>query len=58
MYCKDCKYNQNGDCSNNKLCESGETENFEEDNSLIYSYNEGGYFSVQDYFGCVHFEEK
>jgi len=58
MYCKDCVYYVDGDCTNKKLCEVGETVNFDENNSLIYSYNEGGWFSPQEYFGCVHFKDK
>ena len=56
MYCKDCKYYVEGDCHNPKLCESGEVEKWDENNSLVYSYQEGGCFSPQEYFGCIHFK--
>lgn len=58
MYCKDCKYYIEGDCLNSKLCEIYDEVDSDANDSLIYSYNEGGWFSPQEYFGCIHFKDK
>jgi len=62
--CKDCKYrNTARECENPKLHESSCCEDKvcigreAKKDHLVYSYSEGGGFSVGDLFGCVHFEE-
>lgn len=67
MYCKDCKFRSEPGkhdfhpyCSNDKLTESDNSvPGFHSGgNRLLYSYSESGTFWVENYFGCVHFEEK
>ena len=61
MYCKYCKYRtKDGVCTNKHLTELNqlEPELDNSNNSLIYSYNEGGWFDVEDYFGCIHWKTK
>ena len=61
MYCKNCKHNLKGRCQSKYIREQGggihaEPTKEEEDQSLIYDYDEGGGFTVGDYFGCVHWD--
>ena len=56
MYCKDCKFNKQGKCTSNKIDEDCGQDGRED--SLIYSYYEGGSFSVGGMFGCVHFKQR
>lgn len=62
MYCKDCKFKIDGNCTSAFVFEAGgisDNNSEEHDNkSLIYPYNEDGYFAVGDYFGCINFESK
>jgi hypothetical protein len=56
-YCKYCKYrNEQNVCKNNKIDEPDvdKTDNC----YLEYSYSEGGWFTVGDFFGCILFEPK
>ena len=65
-YCKDCKYRETDPqrrvCNNVNITDCGYIEKSDhgtlKDSKLIYSYDEGGGFSVGDYFGCVHWEKK
>lgn len=67
MYCKDCKFRKVSS-DDNPICRSefirelsvhDEDGDFKQDGSrLLYCYEESGKFYVEDYFGCVHFEEK
>lgn len=57
MHCKDCAHRADGYCDSGKLVESFD-EDCDSDDQMVYSYQEGGAFKVQDYFGCVHFKEK
>jgi len=41
-------------CNHKKLGESGEVYIDDNDDSLVYSYNEGGSFCVGLNFGCIH----
>jgi hypothetical protein len=45
-------------CTHKKLGEPGEVYIDELDDSLVYSYNEGGCFTVGKNFGCIHHKEK
>jgi hypothetical protein len=45
------------ECTSEKIRESGYPTETTED-SLVYSYDEGGAFYVGARFGCVHHEEK
>lgn len=60
--CKTCKYREaygkDFYCVNPKLGESGEVTLDYNDDSLVYSYNEGGSFMVGANFGCVHHKDK
>jgi len=61
MYCINCKFrDESKTCTSDRLVENflygRELDN--KNNKLIYSYDEGGYFTVEDYFGCVHFETR
>lgn len=71
MYCKDCKYREAKKvyfthkpppylCTNEHIMESTMygSDEYEGNDRLIYSYDEGGYFEVEDFFGCVHFEQR
>lgn len=64
MYCKDCKHKKPQDgmnpaeCTSDKLLEMSlymKDPYRREGDRLLYSYEEGGRFYVEDYFGCVHF---
>lgn len=63
--CKDCRWRkEDGYCWNvEKICEdcyldySDKSKNEEEDR-LIYDYDEGGGFWVGPNFGCVHWTKK
>lgn len=62
MYCKDCKFRQVSE-TDNPVCNSESIRELdtlykESGSRLLYSYPENGRFYVEDYFGCVHFEEK
>lgn len=64
MYCKDCvfrvidKYGSRT-CKNLHLHEAGDRDKLiDKEDSLQYSYNEGGWFEVGDNFGCVHFKDR
>ena len=54
MYCKTCAWRDaSGHCLNeDKIMEGGGNE--KPDDSLVYSYYEGGGFWVGERFGCVH----
>lgn len=55
--CKNCKWRDEKEyCTNNKLREWDGNE--EEEDELVYSFNEGGGFLVGKNFGCVHWEGK
>lgn len=58
--CKNCKHrNKLRRCENNeKIYENDVPDKGIKDDSLSYSYIEGGYFEVGDNFGCVHFTAK
>ena len=57
--CKNCKWNEDGSCMNNgKIHEIGYGFKEETNDHLIYCYDEGGGFWVEDNFGCVHFEKR
>ena len=64
MHCKDCVFrvvNKVGEkvCKNLHLFEAGDKEEeIDKEDSLQYSYNEGGWFEVGDNFGCVHFQDR
>ena len=54
--CKTCDHLSNSEfCKNKHICESG----FDpcDNESLIYSYCEGGGFIPDDNFGCIHHSE-
>lgn len=54
-YCETCKYrNENGWCEHPKLREERYGNLETEDDELVYSYYEGGWFWVGPKFGCVH----
>ena len=54
-YCETCKYrNENGCCEHPKLREERYGTLETEDDELVYSYYEGGWFWVGPKFGCVH----
>ena len=62
MYCKDCKFREKY-YEGNYICRNydklDEDHGVGKDNDqLSYSYNEGGYFQVGDFFGCVHFKQR
>lgn len=57
--CKTCKYHIEGRCHCEKIHEMGYcTDNHNNDDCLIYDYNESGGFSSGDNFGCIHHQEK
>lgn len=57
-FCKDCVWRkENRRCSNSHIDEDYGIKS-EEDNMLVYSYDEGGSFEAGDNFGCVHFKEQ
>jgi hypothetical protein len=60
--CKTCKYREADQkdfyCVNPKLGEYGEVTLDSNDDSLVYSYNEGGSFMVGANFVCVHHKDK
>jgi hypothetical protein len=58
MHCKDCIFNVNHVCENEKLSENHDFTEEERIDMLIYSYQEGGRFEVGDLFGCIHFDKK
>ena len=64
MNCKDCKYaikNEHNRFMPQLICTSeklGEDIPDPEDDMLVYSYQEGGYFHVGQNFGCVHFKPR
>lgn len=54
-YCETCKYrNEDGWCEHPKLREERYGNLETEDDELVYSYYEGGWFWVGPKFGCVH----
>jgi hypothetical protein len=55
MYCKDCQHRDRDICTDEHFMQ-GSKRLDEENNSLVYSYDEGGNFYVGDYFGCVYFK--
>jgi hypothetical protein len=57
-HCSACKHrNGEGYCESLKLRE-GDASRFNEEDELVYSYNEGGGFWVGELFGCVHHIKK
>ena len=62
--CETCKFWQPHEfaespmrvCQSSKVVETGPWDG--EDDSLVYSYDEGGYFQTGPKFGCVHHEPK
>ena len=57
--CGTCKYrNELKVCTNDNLTEGYGGSDNETDDMLVYSFQEGGWFSVGENFGCVHHEEK
>ena len=65
--CETCKYfslkvNDYGvtwtECTSPKLLENGHSNKDVEDDTLEYSYDEGGYFSPGKNFGCIHWLRK
>jgi len=59
VLCGQCKWrDKSGECTNVNLYESGTHKHGEEnqEDHLVYSYNEGGGFWVGEKFGCVHGE--
>jgi hypothetical protein len=66
VFCKDCHWHKESTdgqkglyCKNNKaMREDSGLYPDPDNNSLIYSYDEGGCFRTGDYFGCVHFKQK
>jgi hypothetical protein len=61
--CKTCKFrNINKECTNNKFVEDADYENEFNNNKtndrLVYPYEEGGYFRVEDNFGCIHYSKR
>jgi hypothetical protein len=65
MYCKDCFHSSFDDnlsfrpriCCSPKFGNEGETDKSLND-TIEYSYDEGGCFEVGDNFGCIHFKKK
>ena len=59
-YCKDCEWrDEYRYCMNREKLDENWHQGFgENDDRLIYSYQEGGVFQVGDNFGCVHFKKK
>lgn len=57
--CKDCTWRSPGGyCKNlDNIGEDVGQGPGENDDRLIYSYSEGGYFKVGANFGCVHYDE-
>jgi len=64
--CKTCKWHkedpksngweeQGRDCTCPKIREDEGNDSYEDD-ALVYSYPEGGYFWTGDNFGCIHHE--
>lgn len=64
MYCKDCVFRQvncntrESVCLSPYLTDDAYDQDFDRTKGLKYSYDEGGWFEVGDYFGCVHFKDK
>lgn len=58
MYCKDCVFRVEGRCTNPHLTDDHYNKDFDQTTSLKYSFDEGGWFEVGDYFGCVHFKQR
>lgn len=65
-YCKDCAFrNAENRKANKSACvcpkltdDSYDSDEYSADDSLVYSYDEGGVFYVGDNFGCVHWTTK
>ena len=56
--CGTCKYrNELKVCTNDKFTDGSSGSDNETDDMLVYSFQEGGWFSVGENFGCVHHEE-
>ena len=63
-FCKDCKFRKTLDnikniCTNKHIREIGfyGIDDPKTNDCLVYSYDEGGYFVAQDYFGCIYFNK-
>lgn len=63
-HCKDCKFRDKEESMSGKhLCvcpkftsdRHGDSQ-YGADDSMIYSYDEGGGFYVGEYFGCIHWQ--
>jgi hypothetical protein len=58
--CSTCKFRevhkQDSFCTHNKIGEDGYVLIDSKDDSLVYSYQEDGSFSVGMNFGCIHHE--
>lgn len=53
--CKTCKFRAIDEtCQNEHISENYYYTKLEESTMLIYSYSEGGSFTVGDNFGCIH----
>jgi hypothetical protein len=54
--CKDCRFrDENRYCENDdKIDENHYQGRGDNDDRMIYSYQEGGGFKVGDNFGCIH----
>lgn len=65
-YCKDCTFRNAENRKGNKsscVCpkltdDSYDSDEYNADDSLVYSYDEGGVFYVGDKFGCIHWMPK
>lgn len=58
MHCKDCVFHVKGNCLNPHLTDEEYNPDFDKTVGLKYSYDEGGWFEVGEYFGCIHFKDK
>lgn len=58
MHCKDCVFRVKGNCLNPHLTDEEYNPDFDKTVGLKYSYDEGGWFEVGEYFGCIHFKDK
>jgi hypothetical protein len=59
--CSSCKWRINNNCSNAEKIKEKEfllTQNEENIDKLIYSFDDGGSFQVGPNFGCIHHEVK
>ena len=58
MRCKNCTFwdgdSNDGWCNKGKIIERSYYDGGKD--SVVYSYDEGGCFSVGPEFGCIHFE--